>query len=414
MSVNPNAIGAGATAANPLIAIPSITQGAALSGLMHAFGGGDGHHTQMQYGNYDLNSLSPNDLALKLGTAGYGPAYDSNDKGSFERNYNQILSGLTPDQLIQRYSKGTAGQFATAQDQLQKQAYDSAKSILGRDISGTEFAQILPLFQGPNGLSTGRQYLAAWAQQEANNPQALAKNASKYYNQVNQLFQQNLGRAATQNELDHYGGMLASNQTDAYGLQQQLQGSPEYQQQQDTKFQNSIIPQTQQYVTDTFNRVKPDIVSQFANNGIQNSSALDFALTNMLGNLSSQESNYVTGLKASQYGGNKDLALQQGQGALDQYLNNYYNQKQNNQNMMNSLVQRGWNAQDYQTQMNDYMNFVNSQRQSQPNGFGSLAGGLLGAGLGAAFSPPGTGPMGAGVGYNIGSGLGTSFDYLNH
>lgn len=400
-----NTTTAAGVAANPFLA--------GQAGLMHAFGGGGGHHTEMQYGNYDLNSLSPDDLALKLGTAGYGPAYDSNTKGSFEANYNQILNNLTPDQLIKRYGQGKAGQFATAQDQLQKQAYDSAKSILGRDISANEFAQIMPQFMGPNGLATGRAYLAAMAQQEANTPQALSKNAPKYYDQVNQLFQKQLGRAATQDELSHYGGMLASNQTDAYGLGQYLQGSPEYQQQQDTKFQQSIIPQTQQYVTDTFNRVKPDLVSQFANNGIQNSSALDFALTNMLGQLSSQESNYVTGLKASQYGNNQNLALQQGQGALDQYLNNYYGQKQNNQNMMNSLVQRGWNAQDYQTQMNDYMNYMNSQKQNQPSGWGAMAGGLLGAGLGAAFSPPGAGPMGAGAGYNIGSGLGSSFDYLN-
>lgn len=403
MTVNPTLVGA--TAANPLIAAPAD--------IMSAFGGGGGHHTEMQYGNYDLNSLSPNDLALKLGTAGYGPAYDSNTKGSFEANYNNVLNTLTPDLLVQRYSKGQAGQFATAQDQLQKQAYDAAKSILGRDITGNEFAQILPRFLGPNGLATGRAYVASMAQDEANSPQGLAKNAPKYYDQVNQLFQQNLGRAATQNELDHYGGMLASNQTDAYGLQQSLQGSPEYQQQQNTKFQNSIIPQTQQYVTDTFNRVKPDIISQFANNGIQNSSALDFALTNMLGQLSSQESNYVTGLKASQYGNNQQLALQQGQGALDQYLNNYYNQKQNNQNMMNALTQRSWNAQDYQTQMNDYMNYVNSQKQSQPSGWGPLVGGLVGAGAGAFLSPPGSGALGAGMGYNIGSGLGSSFNYLN-
>jgi hypothetical protein len=115
------------------------------------------------------------------------------------------------------------------------------KDVLGRDLTPTEFAQFAPAFGSGSQkeVEAGRGYLAQLAQQEKNSPAALDKkyqqNAGQYGGQVGGLFQEMLGRSATQEENDHFGKMLASGEVDPYTLRQFMQQLPEYRQQQDAR-----------------------------------------------------------------------------------------------------------------------------------------------------------------------------------
>jgi len=394
--------------ANPL------SQGAA--GLF----GSSGHHTQMQSGA-DFSQMDPNDIALKLGTSGFTPSYDSNTKGSFESAYNNILNNLTPDQLIARYSKGTPNMFQTPLDQQQYQAYSTAKSILGRDINSQEFSQLLPAFQGPNGLANGRAYLSNMAQQEQSNPQNPnspwnpnnANNKLAPFNAtVTQQFQSLLGRAPTADELGHFSSMLGSNQTDAFGLSAFLKQMPEYTNQQDTQFRNGLNDQLAGYDQQTFDRMKGDVMGDFQQRGMGSSPSLDYALTDMMGQLAKQRGQYLAGISAQQYGGNKALAAGNYQDVLGNFQNQANLTRQQQMGYGSQLINQGFAGQDYLTQMRDTQNFMNANRGQYPNPMYGAIGGLAGAGLGFAGGQ-GFNPQLGGLGSSLGQSMGGAYGYLN-
>lgn len=347
---------------------------------------------------------------ITLGQQGYIPGYDSNQKGSFEGNYNTILGGFNPDQLVKRYANVDKSQLNTAADQQNYQAYQAFKSFIGRDPTSNEFAQVIPQFQ--SGPQLGNAWLAKYAEQQKNDPRNLAAGAGKYSDQVNQVFQSQLGRAATPDEITHFGSYLGSGNLDAYGLQQFLAGTPEYQGQQDTKFRGELGTQLQNSDVNYFDRAKQGLMSQFAQNGqtFGNSTALDSALVDLMGQIQQKRSDYMAGLSSQQYGGNKQLALSNYGNTMDQYLQNNNYDRTLNQRQMDQYAGRANDLSDYNRQQQDWMNYANSQQGGRGGGIGGAVGGLIGAGIGAYAG----GPTGAGVGYQIGSGAGNTFDYLHH
>lgn len=333
----------------------------------------------------------PNQVALNLGKAGYTPGYNPNDKGSYERAYNGMLNNLSPDQLVQRYANGQASQYGSALDQANAQAYNSFKSLIGRAPTAQELAQAIPAFQG--GPQTGNAWLASFKQAYDKNPANLQAGAGKYADQINQVFQSQLGRAATPDEITHFGSYFGSGNLDAYGLQQLLTGTPEYQSQQDTKFRSDLGTQLQNSDVNYFNRAKQGLMSQFAQNGqtFGNSTALDSALVDLMGQIQQKRSDYLANLTASQYGGNKQLALSNYGNAMDQYFQNNNYDRTLNQNQMNQLMDRSNNISDYNRQQQDWMNYANSyQNKRNPFG-GALNGAAAGAGIGANWGPAGAG-----------------------
>lgn len=397
------------------VADPINGTSAALGGK-NIFGGSSSGQSSWQSGS-GFNGMSPEEIATLLGTSIGQIGYDSNKKGSFEGTYNSYLEQLTPDLLVKRYETlNDSNNFQTPLDQLQKKAYDTAKSILGREVSGAEFAQILPTFQGPNGLVNGRAYLANLAQQYKSNPaldpysQQNKITDEDIQGSVNQQFQSILGRAATADELSHFTNAIRQNQTDAYGLGSYLKQMPEYTNTQDKKFRESLSSELEGYDTDAFNRQKGDIISAYGKAGMAagSSPSLDYALTDLMGQIAKTRGSYLAQLSAEQYGGNKDLAVGNYQNTLDQM---YQNNRMNTTNQMNynqQLLDRGFGAADYQTQMNDYMNYLNANKGKSSNPMYGAIGGLFGAGIGS-FG----GPAGATAGYQIGSGAGNLYGYLN-
>jgi hypothetical protein len=358
----------GSTIANPVTAGP-------IAWASGGFGGGK-HHNQIQQGA-DPKAINE----INLGQHGYIPSYDSNQQGSFEGAYNNILNSFTPDQLIKRYGSVTKDQLNTPLDQLQKQMYDSFNSQFGRAPTTSEWNQITPAFQGPNGLMNGRAALANLQQQYKSNPQLDPQSS---FNQqkpedisgsVNQQFQSILGRPPTSDEAAHFAEAIKTGQIDAYGLSSFLKQQPEYTNAQDKTFREGLNTELQNYDTQEFNREKGDVISAYGANGMQAgfdvngkslSPSLDYALTDMMGKIASNRSAYLANLSAQQYGGNKDLAIGNYQNTLGQMYNQNQQNNQYQRQYGQQLLNQGFQGADYNTQKNDFMNYANSIPQQKP------------------------------------------------
>lgn len=345
----------------------------------------------------DVNSLSPAqavEWARQIYESGAGPAYEATWK------YHSQGSGNVPNLYRSQYYD----------------AYKTFKETVGRDPNANEFGQIYPAFVGQADRNTGVQLVSAIASQEENKPVNLGKRAPQYADQVSSVFKSTMGRAPTADELDYFGKQLATGEVGSYELGNFLKNTQEYQDAADTKFRSSVgqelIPQQEE----VFNKAKESIVARYNRMGTQNSPALDFALTNMLGELEKGRQGFLTNLKTSQYSGNKEAARADYGSQLQNYLNTVNAQRGQNQNMVNSLNQRSWDQLDYQRQMNDYLNALNSQGGGRRSSMGSAIGPLAGMGIGALLAAPTGGmsiPMGAMLGGSMGSAGGGAFDYFN-
>lgn len=284
--------------------------------------------------------------------------------------------------------------------------YKSGQELLGRDLTPEEFAKAAPIFQQPNGETLGNAWMANLKQIDDQNPLSSSnkKKAAGFGSDVNNYFKTALGRDATNEEKAHFGGLLATGNLDAYGLNQFLQGTPEYQTQQDTKFRSGVSSELEKTDLSFFNKAKQNVMSQFMQNGTGGSSALDSALTDLMGQIADKRSAYMANLSSTQYGGNKDLALGNYQNAMNQYLGEQNYNRGTGASNQNYLQGRSDSISDYERQMNDYMSYGN-MGQTKPNkGANAMNGAMQGAAAGSA-----AGPWGA----LIGAGAGGAFGYLN-
>lgn len=334
------------------------------------------------------------------------------DQGKISQaEFSKITDAFVPN--IYNYAHQVAGSGSAGAKAVQQwlpqlgqmktdaEIYKAGQQYLGRDITAAELAQFKPKFA--DGTDIGNAYIAEFAKQEAASPEALAKKAGQYSADVNNIFGDLLKRGASQDEIDYFGRALASGQTTAYQLKQYVQSLPEYQNQQDTAFRKSLSDELSNYDSQAFNREKENILSSYTKAGLQNSSALDFAMTDALSKMQTNRDQFLGGLSAQQYGGNKEAALGTYKQSQDQYLNNLDYARNQGQSNLNYLTQRADQGADYTRQMQDYLNYLQNQpKQKGGSAWGSAIGGLLGAGAGAYFG----GSQGAGVGYNVGSNFG--------
>src|SRR6267142_1871681 len=140
-------------------------------------------------------------------TVAYEPGYERFFSGAngnnAEANYSSYLQSLSPDQLINRYKGATQedygkqGGILGTEDAQNYQAYQQFKQLVGRDPTANEFATVLPNFRGPNWMDTGRAYVAQFAKQQENTPEALKRKAGQYSGDVNGMFQDLLKRGAS-------------------------------------------------------------------------------------------------------------------------------------------------------------------------------------------------------------------------
>lgn len=198
-------------------------------------------------------------------------------------------------------------------------AYGNFLQIVGREPTLNELHQLIPIYQG--GYAQGNAAVANYAQMQEQNPRNLAEKAPQYADDVNRVFQSQLGRSATPDELTHFGSAIATGNLDPYQLQDFLRGTTEYQTAQDKQFRQGLSSELENQDLSFFNKAKQNIISQFMQNGTYGSSALDSALVDLAGQLADKRASYLSNLTAQQYGGNKDLALGNYQNTQNQFLN---------------------------------------------------------------------------------------------
>jgi len=299
------------------------------------------------------------------------------------------------------------------------------QNTYGRTPTQDEFNQVAPAFETANqphvtNTSQGNALVSQLHSASENTPDKLyaqqqaqyLADAPKHYDAVNQVFQSQLGRKATQDELDHFGSLLASGTTDPYQLQQFVQQQPEYQQTQNANFQNQLSGQLSGYDKQYFqNSILPSLQEAYAKQGRSfDSTALQNAATNSAQQQNTTRQKFLAQLSAQQYGNTQANAY-----------NDYARQVQQQQNLTNQGVQaqytgiqntldRSNQIQDYNTQAQLYNQYL-AQYGKRNNGLGSLVGGAVGlAGYGAAdYLAGGKLPVsGFGTAYGTGSSLGQS------
>lgn len=281
--------------------------------------------------------------------------------------------------------------------------YRAFQTTYGRAPTSNEYAQYGGVQQAGGNVES------EIANAFASDPQNIAKQkqqqqdaeAPKHYDAVNSLFQSQLGRQATQDELSHFGSLLSSGTTDPYQLQQFLQQQPEYQNQQNAKMRSDLSGTMASNDKRQFQeQILPGIQENFAKQGRSfDSSAFANSATLAAQQQNTNREGFLNNLTASQYGGVEDRAYQdyasqvQQQNALQ--MGGIQSQQQS--------VARVNNINDYKMQQDMYNQYL-AKYGKRNNGIG----GMIGGGIGAAAGAYAGGPTGAMVGYQMGSGLGNA------
>jgi hypothetical protein len=296
-------------------------------------------------------------------------------------------------------------------------AWDAFVKQFGRNPTQSELTMLSSAYISgdPNiaNVSGGNSAVAQYFQSQANTPanqyaaeqKRYAADAPKFYDQINGMFQQSLGRDATDAEKSHFGSLLASGQVDPYTVNQFVTTLPEAVKKQDESFRSNLSGTLQgqdaQYYRE---QIAPALAQQAVkagrsvdSSGIQNSLALAAQQQNR------QRESFLSNLSAQQYGGQQSLA----QGAYQQAYGSYQGlqdySRQRSDYLRDATNSRIQSLQDYAMQKQAYDQYLQRYgKRSGAAGYGALAGGLVGAGVGAYFG----GPAGMQAGYQAGSGLG--------
>jgi len=279
-------------------------------------------------------------------------------------------------------------------------AWTDFVNMFGRNPTQAELDMLAPSYNSgdPNkaNVSGGNAAVAAYYTQLNNTPQAIyqqqqaqyAAQAGNYSDQVSSAFETTLGRAPTTAEQQYYGSLMASGQ-DQYQVQQALQQTQEYQNVQNTNFQNQLQNQLQQSNSTYFNQyIAPSLQAQNAMSGqAPGSSALSSQLANAALQQNQGLQNFLAGVTAQNYQNSTANAASQ--------YNSLMNQQYGLQNagVSNALANQSANTQYnqnlnmYQMQLQAYNNYLNQYGKSGvlgdiSTGFqglgavGSLLGGL--------------------------------------
>lgn len=268
-------------------------------------------------------------------------------------------------------------------------------STFNRLPTAGEVAQVAPAFEASG--TAGNAYLAQLYQTQNPN-EAAKKGAADQYGTIDQLFKNGLGRAATQEEKDHFGTLLASKQYDAYDIQNMLSQLPESVRKQDEEFRKGLDTQLQASDSRYFNeQVLPGIQSTYAKQGRSfDSTGYQNALAQAAQGQNKERETFLSNLSANQYSGLSDRAYKDYVNNRDYTQNKYDTMNMNNYNRLNQYS-------DYNLQKQAYDQYLQRYgKRSSAGSIGGLVGGAIGTGVGAYFG----GPAGAQAGYGLGSGFG--------
>ena len=325
------------------------------------------------------------------------------------------INGETPLDTLPTYGGAGGGQQAANYYAAQ----DFYKQF-GRNPTQSELAELAPSYMSGNpniaNGAGGQAAIAAYynsfantatninARQNADALQAYKSGQQGYDATTNAAFQASAGRAATPDELAHFGSLLATGATDSYGISQLVGQTQDAQNYKTQQYSNQLSQNLQQTQGDYYQKyINPSILSQTAAAGRDpNSSGVQQAEVQAGQQQNYQLQNYLANFGAQQYG----QSAQNQQGVYQQYLNQQYGLQNAglSQNLGEQANLQGYNQNlaNYQYQQNAYQNYLNQYGKSGSGiGGGALKGGAAGASAGASF-----GPWGAAIGGVVGAGLG--------
>lgn len=329
------------------------------------------------------------------------------------------LDGQTPLPDASPWTGKAGGQGAAAFS-----AQTDFKNIFGRNPTASELAQLVPSYMSgdPNRLNTagGAAAVSSYYDSYVNTPTNITakQNAdalAAYQNgqagfdaTTNAAFQQATGQAATPDELAHFGSLLATGATDAYGISQLVGQTQQAQQYQTQQYQNQLSTNLQQTQGNYYQQyINPSILSQTAAAGRDpNSSGVQQAEVQAGQQQNYQLQDYLANFGASQYG----QSAQNQQGVYQQYLNQQYNLQNAgvSQQLGEQANLQGYNQNlsNYQYQQSAYQNYLNKYGKTGNAGTGAASGAASGAALGTSILPgwgTGIGAVAGGIAGYFGS-----------
>jgi hypothetical protein len=314
---------------------------------------------QVNGGGNLLNGLLPGDSSQVNTT--------NSSSGNSSASIAPVPVGQTPLTTPPQWGGAGGGQQAA-----QVYAFNQFQKTFGRNPSQQELDQLTPAYVGtdPNiaNVAGGNAQVAAYFQQQTNTPQNIyqqqqnqyLQQAPKFADQVNGIFQSQLGRDATADEKSHFGALIASGQ-DPYQVQQALQQTQEYQNTANTKFQQQLGSQLQGTNADYFQKyIMPGIQAQNAQAGrTQDSSGYQAQLANAALQQNQGLQNFLAQTTAQNYQNSTANAANQYQ----QLMGQQYGLQ--NANVSSGLANQAANTQYnqnldmYQRQQTAYNNYLN-------------------------------------------------------
>jgi hypothetical protein len=205
--------------------------------------------------------------------------------------------------------------------------------------------------------------------------------------------------AVDQNEADYIADLLAQGYK-PYEIQQELRVGGRYMEGKAAKDREMINQELLKSEDEVFAKATPQIIGSYMRAGRLGSSGLNSALANARAELASQRQGALTGIAREDVVGARNTAFQnylrQSEPGYQQRFNlqnagNYANFQQpyNNLNRQYQLndqaTARRYEVEDYNTQRNDFLRYIKSQRGG--GGLNVLSGAISGARAGASLGP---------------------------
>jgi len=339
------------------------------------------------------------------GNIGWDPVLESYSRRKFFYENPNETKGAS--NIQDQYGQQGQLQLYGAEDLNRQKIFNGIAESLGRMPTESEYAEILPIWRQDPDL--GRSAVSQLKEREKTSPEFLKGKAGEYSGDVNALFQQYLGRNADPSEVEHFGGLLAGNQTDKYTLGEWLKQQPEYQNVQDKAMREGLTGELQKQNEQYFSeKILPTIQSSLLRSGRStDSSGYAAMLARAAQEQNTQRESFLNNLTAQQYMGNKAAANADYTNKMANWYDTQNYGRQRSDALADRYYARAQELQNYDIQKNAYEQYLRNYGK-RSGGIGSLVGGLIGAGAGAYFG----GPAGGMFGYQALSGLGGGVENL--
>lgn len=215
------------------------------------------------------------------------------------------------------------------------------------------------------------------------------EDAAKHYGSVDQQIQSLLGRAATDQEKEHFGTLIANGSLDSYQFGQFLEQQPEFTEKKDAAFRTGLSGQLAESDKKQFEtNILPGIQSLYAQQGRSfDSSGFKNSATQSAQQQNQQRDQFIASLSASQYGGRQNQAYQDYANAVANQNNlaNYQTTMQDQR--LAAGTQRIYEQQDYNTQRDAYNQYLAKYGKRDMGAQGAIGGAAAGASIGTGIMP---------------------------